>query len=84
MWQTNEYKCVDEIETCCVTVSNVLFLWRYSFGHLELGGGERDGRAGIREEGENGADLRYCSNLHPVVFLFLSEDMRGGPGGEKE
>jgi hypothetical protein len=49
MWQTNEYECVDEIETCCVTVSNVLFLWRYSFGHLELGGGERDGRAAIRE-----------------------------------
>jgi len=49
MWQTNEYECVDEIETCCVTVSNVLFLRRYSFGHLELGGRERDGRAAIRE-----------------------------------
>jgi hypothetical protein len=36
MWQTNECECVDKIEICCVTVSNVLFLWRYSFGHFEL------------------------------------------------
>ena len=29
MWQTNKCECVDETETCCITVSNVLFLWRF-------------------------------------------------------